>query len=60
MDLFSVVCPDSFELLADILDSVDIVSGVADDIRIAVHFLPASHQSGEFAYIGKALEIVLG
>ena len=48
------------KMSTDIFDSIYIMSRVANDIRIAVYFLPASHQSGEFAHIGKTIEIVFG
>jgi len=39
------------KMSTDIFDSIYIMSRVADDIRIAVYFLPASHQTGHLAYI---------
>ena len=48
------------QLSTDIFDAIYIMSRVANDIRIAMYLLPASHQSGKFAHIGKTIEIVFG
>ena len=39
------------QLLANTFKAISVVTCVADEVRIALEFLPASHQTGHLAYI---------
>ncbi len=60
MDLLIEGFVNGIELYMDIFDSINIMSRVTDNIRIAVYFLPTPHQTGELTYVCKTCAIVLG
>ena len=47
------------KLLTDTFEAVGIVTCVADDVGVALELLPASHQTGHFAYVRESGMVIL-